>query len=194
MKQREITGVAKQKYQSLIDDLAKRGYKVKLVDAELKDYAGMNPLAAKDIGFPIPANEIWIDKKLPLLRQYFTLRHESEEMNLMQGGMSYWEAHKKALKIEEQLADVLEPNIKKNVPHVVKVHDDGDMTIKHENRIYITTPQGEAFKKVRTGDPEMRMLRQARMGVEHHRNVIPKHPKQHHRKRFIRGVLRHKGR
>ena len=83
------------------------GYKVIFNSKVLKDYAGMNPEAAKDIGFPdIDGNsktqEIIIDDGLPLETQVANLKHELTEVKLMRQGMVYWQAHELALKSENE--------------------------------------------------------------------------------------------
>ncbi len=79
---------------ALIAYAEKHGLKVVLVPpAKLLDYAAMNDKAAQRIGYPMPKNEIWIDKSLPLATRVRTLKHELIERNLMGEGQSYWEAH-----------------------------------------------------------------------------------------------------
>lgn len=76
----------------------------------LKDYAGMNPEAARDIGFPDidkdeSTQEIIIDNSLPLETQVANLKHELVEVKLMRSGMQYWQAHELALKSEKEPFD-----------------------------------------------------------------------------------------
>jgi hypothetical protein len=81
----------------------RRGYHVRQVPAKImKDYIGMNPEAAKSIGFPIPENTIYIDKNLSEEAKYHTLKHENIETDLMKNkGWPYWRAHKRALELEK---------------------------------------------------------------------------------------------
>lgn len=72
--------------------------KIKYVSSKiLKDYAGMNYLAGKVLGFPIKHNEIYIDKNLSKRNKIRTLKHELAEIKYMKKGMNYWKAHKLAL-------------------------------------------------------------------------------------------------
>jgi hypothetical protein len=81
----------------------KRGLKVKLVDSRrLKDYAGMNDLIAKKLGFKCPPKTIMADKHMSMPKQRQTLRHEIIERGHMANGMPYWKAHKIALKQENK--------------------------------------------------------------------------------------------
>jgi hypothetical protein len=85
----------------LIDFAKHLGYTVKFVHRnELRDYAGMNPMAAKEIGFKMPNDEIWIDRGLNDQGERETIIHELIETFKMKGGLKYWPAHKIAL--EEQ--------------------------------------------------------------------------------------------
>lgn len=86
----------------LMYELKKQHIKIELVGAKrLKDYAGMNPYAAKSIGFPLNKNTILIDKNLSIIEKHRTLKHEIQEMKHMRNGDTYWTAHKKALKEEK---------------------------------------------------------------------------------------------
>jgi hypothetical protein len=88
---------------ALLDYCKKHGLIVKLVgNDKLHDYAAMNPCAARSIGFPIPKNEIWLDKTPGLERRVHNLKHELIERNLMLEGESYWKAHCHALEREHQ--------------------------------------------------------------------------------------------
>ncbi len=76
----------------------------------LKDYAAMNPEAAKSMGFPdidnkIETKEILIDKNVPEVEQVKNLKHELIEMKLMQEGLQYWDAHTIALRDEDRPFD-----------------------------------------------------------------------------------------
>ncbi len=91
----------KQLYQELKNKSKSQGYKVKEVsDKVTEDYVGMNPKAGDTIGFEIPKDTIYIDRNLTYAAKYHTLNHELIEIGLMKKGMSYWIAHKKALKKE----------------------------------------------------------------------------------------------
>jgi hypothetical protein len=71
----------------------------------LKDYAGMNYYAGKAMHFhPLPdKHTILVDKHLHALEKKRTILHEEVESTLMSHGMSYWKAHKIALKAEKQI-------------------------------------------------------------------------------------------
>lgn len=76
----------------------------------LHDYSGMNPEAARTMGFPdVDKNpntkEILIDKRTPKTQQAKDLKHELIEMRLMRQGLSYWPAHLEALKREKEAFD-----------------------------------------------------------------------------------------
>lgn len=80
----------------------KHGYKIRLVGSDkLADYAGMNPMAAKDLGFTMPDDEIWIDKNLSNEVKCETIRHELNDTARMQQGKDYWPAHCDSLKAEK---------------------------------------------------------------------------------------------
>lgn len=70
----------------------------------LKDYAGMNHYAAKEMHFkPVPPkNTIFVDKNMSRKDKVETVKHEIAECNLMKKGMHYFPAHKKALKAENK--------------------------------------------------------------------------------------------
>jgi hypothetical protein len=90
-------------YQALLVYCKNHGLIVKLVgNDKLHDYAAMNECAAKRIGFPIPKNEIWLDKTHGLSRRVHNLKHELIERNLMLEGQTYWQAHCNALRREHQ--------------------------------------------------------------------------------------------
>lgn len=81
------------------------GFKVKPVGNKvLKDYAGMNHYAAKQLGFkPVPPkNVILIDKTYKGSKKEALLKHEAEEAHLMSHGKTYFAAHKMALKAEHK--------------------------------------------------------------------------------------------
>ncbi len=77
------------------------GFKVKFVPSHtLLDYAGMNPRAAKAMGFKMPGGYIYIDKGLSVGEKCETIEHELHEEDLMGKGRKYWSAHEKALRVE----------------------------------------------------------------------------------------------
>jgi hypothetical protein len=87
----------------VVNAAKKRGLKVKLVDSRrLKDYAGMNDLIAKKMGFKCPPRTIMADRDMSIPKQRQTLRHEIIERGHMAKGMPYWKAHKIALKNENK--------------------------------------------------------------------------------------------
>ena len=70
-------------------------------DDILKDFAGMNWLAARQIGFiQIRSHQILIDKLKSAVEQLRILRHELYEVYLMLHGWNYWKAHEAALKFQ----------------------------------------------------------------------------------------------
>lgn len=87
------------------------GLSVVFTDSEvLKDYAAMNPEAARAMGFPdydsnTDTKEILIDKKVPEAEQVKNLKHELIEMRLMKEGMEYWDAHTISLRDEDKPFD-----------------------------------------------------------------------------------------
>ena len=94
--------------QMVINTTKEKGFNVEFVgDDVLHDYAGMNPEAAKSMGFklpdgsPMPDDVIYLDKKDTATHQTQTLRHELYELGLMRKGMVYFDAHKEALKHEK---------------------------------------------------------------------------------------------
>jgi hypothetical protein len=95
-------------YHQLLKLARTRGIRIRLVGIDvLKDYVGMNSATAKIIGFPMPANTIYLLKGLPYSILYHTLRHEMDEMWLIvHKGMKYWQAHTAAL-IDERKFGVL---------------------------------------------------------------------------------------
>jgi len=86
----------------------KSHYRIKFVPKnKLKDYAGMNYYAGKAMGYndyPINKNTIIIDASLPKKVRHETIKHEIVEAKLMRKGMSYFEAHKRALQAEKRKA------------------------------------------------------------------------------------------
>lgn len=91
------------KLSDLLDYCSKNNIKVTFSDSRtLHDYAGMNPQAAKAIGFKnIDSNEIILDRNQTEDIQYKNLVHELTEKHLMDQGSKYWPAHVKALKTEK---------------------------------------------------------------------------------------------
>jgi hypothetical protein len=94
-------------FEDLLAWCKSKGIKVTFTDSRtLKDYAGMNPVIAKKMGFKnIDKNEILIDVQLPEDVQFRNLVHELIEQELMRDGDSYWEAHKKSLAAEKWAMD-----------------------------------------------------------------------------------------
>ena len=90
-------------YDALLAYCKNHGITVRLVgENELHDYAAMNEMAAKRIGFPCKKNEILLDKNPDMARRVRNLRHELVERNLMMEGKTYWDAHVISLKREKQ--------------------------------------------------------------------------------------------
>lgn len=78
--------------------------------AVLKDYAAMNPEAARAMGFPdidnkLETKEILVDKTVPEKEQVKNLKHELIEMKLMKEGLEYWPSHEIALRDENKPFD-----------------------------------------------------------------------------------------
>lgn len=92
----------KKHFEDLLAWCKSKGIKVTFTDSRtLKDYAGMNPVIDKKMGFKkIDKNEILIDVELPEDVQFKNLIHELVEQELMRDGDTYWQAHTKALKAE----------------------------------------------------------------------------------------------
>jgi hypothetical protein len=93
----------------LIDQCKRNNIHVKLVPTSaLKDYAGMNDEIGRKMGFKfngrtLPNRTIIIDRNLSMDTRIKTLKHELVEMSLMEKKhMSYWNAHKIALKKENK--------------------------------------------------------------------------------------------
>jgi hypothetical protein len=70
----------------------------------MKDYAGMNYLAAKVMNFkPQPKpNEIYVDSNFKGMEKKRIIVHEMKELELMKGGLGYFPAHLQALKEESK--------------------------------------------------------------------------------------------
>ncbi len=92
-------------YDYLIKQLKDSGIRVREVSRRrIHDYAGMNWLAAKVLGYRMPKDTIDIDIQLPVLcpvsdgaDKTRTLSHEVFEVDRMKAGMNYWDAHTEAL-------------------------------------------------------------------------------------------------
>jgi len=91
------------KLSDLIKVCKNQGISVRFVpDGKTRDYIGMNPEAAKDMGFKMPAHTFYIDRNLSTEDKYHTLKHELLEYNDMKNnGMPYWKAHCRALQNED---------------------------------------------------------------------------------------------
>ena len=133
---------------------------------DLKDYAGMNPEAAAVMGWPDKDHAIELDEHQSETVRTKNLVHETVEQEEMKQGETYHDAHLDALKAEttiktpEHLAEKVQeirerPAKKGNHPKIVKVHDDGDLTVKKGDTNYVVTTEGKTFKEV-TPPPEMK--------------------------------------
>jgi len=93
----------RERFERLAEQARQMGYRVVFVKPRvLHDYAGMNPEAARVMGYPMPANEIRIVDEMDWKDNYRTLKHELVEMGLMKGGMRYYPAHVMALRYEHE--------------------------------------------------------------------------------------------
>lgn len=135
----------------LIGKCRAKGIKVELVpSSRLHDYAAMNWKAGQDFGVPIAPNTIWLDNKYQAngetleQTQARNLKHELDETSDMQKGIPYWKAHKDAL-VSEKNNTVKMPEAE---PEITKVHDDGDLTVRHKGTNYVVTTEGKTFKEV----------------------------------------------
>ena len=90
------------KLSDMIKVCRNQGIRVKFVpDGKTRDYIGMNPEAAKEMGYKMPSHTFYIDRHLSTEDKYHTLKHELLEYNLMKNkGMRYFPAHCKALEDE----------------------------------------------------------------------------------------------
>jgi hypothetical protein len=79
-------------------------YKVKQVSPKkMHDYDGMNPQAAKKLGFKgIGKNEVDIRSNMKKSLKRTTIKHEIKEADEMKKGKSYWSAHQDAIKAEKK--------------------------------------------------------------------------------------------
>lgn len=96
------------KLQDMIKECNKQGIRVVFVpDSKTLDFIGMNPLAAKDMHFPMNAQHtFWVDKNLSIQEKYETLRHEYVEYFAMKkNGGKYIPAHVLALDDEGHLTE-----------------------------------------------------------------------------------------
>lgn len=66
----------------------------------------------------IPKGEIWIDSEVSVKEMEFTIAHEIKERKLMAKGLSYDEAHKKALQLELRLRKQKEKEVNKKVQNL----------------------------------------------------------------------------
>jgi hypothetical protein len=116
-------------YESLYNELVNKaneiGYEVKMVGHDrLKDYSAMNPHFAKTIGIQMSDNEILINEEWnkDFGTRYQTLRHELEELDDLQSGKPYWEAHNEALATEHKtdLSNIEMPKPIKRVTRITK--------------------------------------------------------------------------
>ena len=133
---------------------------------DLKDYAGMNPEAAAVMGWPDKDHAIELDEHQSETVRTKNLVHETVEQEEMKQGETYHDAHLDALKAEttiktpEHLAEKVQeirerPAKKGNHPKIVKVHDDGDLTVKKGDTNYVVTTEGKTFKEVKP-EPELK--------------------------------------
>ena len=77
-----------------------RFHEVKVGPKILKDYSGMNDMAAKQLGFPwhYKKNDILVDKTASSHEQHEIFVHEMVEETNMRQGDNYWKAHQKSMK------------------------------------------------------------------------------------------------
>jgi hypothetical protein len=95
--------------QALVAECNRKGVVVKFVATSvLRDYAGMNDEIGRKLGFKMHGRTlrdktIIIDRNLSPETKLATLKHELVEMRLMsKNNMPYWNAHKRALKVEHR--------------------------------------------------------------------------------------------
>ena len=90
-------------WERLVEVAKKEGFKLNFKGEELlHDFAGMNPEAARAMGYSCESDEIIIDRSLPLKTQCKNLRHELWEAAKMKyGHWKYWPAHLSALRSEK---------------------------------------------------------------------------------------------
>lgn len=128
---------------------------VKVVpDEKLKDYAGMNPEAAKVMGYPMEKPEIHVAASLTPEEKRQTVEHELVEMKAMKEGRPYWQAHVEAtekvppilVKVPADCKDKdclyrLVENIHEGVEALPHTIDDVLVSIEHGT----ATPSAETF-------------------------------------------------
>lgn len=92
-------GLWHKKLKDIIAEAERRGFKIEYkTDTYFRDYAGMNPEAAKDLGWQCPKNVIRIDRSLSEEDKYHTIKHELEEYDKMHNrNWDYRKAHFYAL-------------------------------------------------------------------------------------------------
>ena len=80
------------------------GIKITAAKNKLHDFAAMNPVVAKKMGYKgIKDNELHIDESQPPDKIFTTIVHEFDETNDMKANKKpYWPAHVKALKREKK--------------------------------------------------------------------------------------------
>lgn len=173
----------------------KHGFKIVYVGKDkLKDYAGMNPYVAKDLGYPIPDDEIHIAKDSDYETKCKDITHELNEIALMQNGMKYWPAHKDSLKkecgsnitlpdkpgtkveyskISPESSQGKELLQKGKFPardialnelgkaKIEEVHDDGDLTLKKDDKLIVATTEGQLFKEMALSPKAKKAVNQA---------------------------------
>lgn len=135
----------------LLQKARERGIKIEFVDSDkLHDFAAMNWMTAKKFGIEdFPENTIWIDKEYQIPSRTLetteaeNLKHELDEASKEQHGEKYWQAHIESL-AEEKKTTVQIPKAR-----IVKVHDDGDLTVKYGNMNYVVTTAGQAFRETK---------------------------------------------
>jgi hypothetical protein len=88
-----------EKLSNLIKQLREQGIKTKFVpDAKTRDYLGMNPEAAKAMGYRMPAKTFYVDRNMSAKDKYETLKHEYDEyLDMKDKGYPYWKSHVRAL-------------------------------------------------------------------------------------------------
>ncbi len=141
----------------LITYAKSKGFSVEFDGANvLHDYEAMNPEAAKTLGFPEKyKQEIQISNKLSNERKAEDLRHELIERGLMKAGQSYWDAHSTALRLEKIDLPPKEINSLAKLGNytVEHVHDDGDLTVKSQDKSYVVTTEGKLFEEKASNKP-----------------------------------------
>jgi hypothetical protein len=97
----------KRLYEDLLEQAKSDGWTVTYVgNSKLLDYQGMNPEAAKEMGYTpeIGKREIHMQRSCKTWKhKYQLLWHELFEVHRMERGESYWDAHRKSLAEEAKL-------------------------------------------------------------------------------------------